>query len=365
MEVDPCVTGVSTARNGEIGVEPLEGDAHRVDYGGRAHGRTMARTTPRKANKRAIEAFLERVPGPGADLRSVTPRPVDFDWRPVPVEDVDRKRRDGDAYTPRSRIPRTRPPRSFRWSVLVTVIATGVGLALAFRFISTVPAQRAEEVIAEYSAAVDVVTTEAEEVLASTEPKLAGVDDLDAAVATMARLAGRDLPESLPLFPSGRLDELAPIRDQLDAAAEAAADATDRIRLATAYRIARPDVLALPRLPTSAPVELIDELAARIDEVGTATTAALAAIANDPAFTAVRADINETLFWLSTWKDPYLLAVRRGNTAEATLQEATARGRVEEVLADLDAVIASTRREAEAALEDVISQLEEVRMRLG
>jgi hypothetical protein len=322
----------------------------------------MARPADRKVRQQELDQMLERLPS--GDLRRVAPPRLDFDWRPVPFEEARRSKRGAvDDGTPASRIPRARTPHDFRWAVLAGVIAGGVALALAFRFVAAVPAQRADEVAAEWSAAIDAVTLLTDRAVAAD----AAADDVAAlrdAVAILDGLADRDLPAGLPFLPSGPLDDLKPVRDELQALSDRASSAVGRLALAAAYGAARPSVLALPRLPTEAPVDLVDELGGRIDESIAATTAALAPITNDPTFTSVRADINETLFWLTEWRDRYLLAVRRADTEEATASAAEARERVGTVLAELDGVIATTSNAASEELEDLVAALQALAERL-
>ena len=318
----------------------------------------MARPADRNVRQQMLDQMLERLPS--GDLRRIAPPRLDFDWRPVPFEEASRtKRPPSDDGTPASSIPRARSPRDFRWPVLAAVIAGGVGLALAFRFVSAVPAQRADEVSAEWSAAIEAVSTLSDRSLAAdgTAEDVAALHD---AVDILAGLADRDLPAGLPFLPSGPLDALKPVREELQALSDRAMSAVERLALATAYRTARPAVLALPRLPTEAPVDLVDELGLRIDETTADTTAALARITNDPSFTSVRADINETLFWISEWRDRYLLAVRRSDVDEATSLATEARDRVTGVLADLDRVIGEVDDEASAELEAVVAELRQL-----
>ena len=322
-----------------------------------AHEEDMARPVDRKQRQQVLDEMIERLPA--GDLRRVTPPRLDFDWRPVPFEEAVRrsKRPPVDTGTPASTIPRARPRRDFRWAVLAGVVAGGVALALAFRFGAAMPAQRADEVRTEWLLAIDAVAAQSERALSeeSAPDDLAALGD---AVGILSDLAERELPTGLPFLPSGPLDDLKPVREELLSLSDRAAAATSRLRLATAYVAARPAVLALPRLPTAAPVELVDELGDRIDDSVEATTAALAPIANDPSFTSVRADINETLFWISEWRDRYLLAVRREDTAEAAALAAEARERAEAVLAELDGVITGVRGEAASELEMVVAALQ-------
>lgn len=307
----------------------------------------------RNHNKRTIIGMLETTPATVArEIRPSLPaEPVpdlDFDWRPQPLD----------------RAIGTR--RSFRWSILMAAAVLS-GLALvAVQVLVTVPQQRADARRIEYRAALDAyepaLTAYAAAAAPSDPAALAAFSDATNAFAAVAR-AG--LPTVIPLLPVGPIEELRPARSEMLAMVDTAETILADLAAAAAYRRAAAEILALPFLPTEAPVELIDPAARAIADMESATEMAVAALDDDPLFTAYRQRVGEAVDALPDWANRYLLALHQGDVEATTTLVVEFRARSALATAELEAAVGDVDRAAAALIPDLQTGLEQARIKLG
>jgi hypothetical protein len=127
--------GVSGHR--EVRVEPLERDAHDVDYApGKMTDVSRLRTPEREAFRRTILGMLETTPATVARAGTLgaleEPVPdLDFDWRPTPLGKV------------------VESKREYRWPIVAGAAVIGLAVLLVARFVIFLPADQAEARLAE------------------------------------------------------------------------------------------------------------------------------------------------------------------------------------------------------------------------
>lgn len=307
----------------------------------------------RNANKKTILNMLETTPASVAQLRGPSQpneplSDLDFDWRPRPLD----------------RAVGTR--RSFRWSILIAAAVLG-GLALvAVQLLITVPQKKADARRVEYHSALDAY--EPAVAAFATAPTPSDPEALTAFADATAEFSGivrANLPTVIPLLPIGPIEELRPARSEMLAVADAAETLLTGLGAASTYRDAAASILALPFLPTSAPIELIDPAARAIADMQTDTERAYANLDDDPAFTAYRERVAEAIDALPDWAERYLLSLRRGEVETTTVLVAEFQARAALATAELEAAVADVDAAAVAAIPAIQTRLEEARIRLG
>ncbi|MEK7252692.1 MAG: hypothetical protein AAB198_05530 [Actinomycetota bacterium] len=307
----------------------------------------------RDANKRTILNMLETTPASVARLRGPSEpneplSDLDFDWRPRPLD----------------RTVATR--RSFRWSILIAAAVLG-GLALvAVQVLITVPQKKADTRRVEYQAALDAYEPAVAAFAAAPTPSdPAALTAFADATAVFSDIVRADLPTVIPLLPIGPIEELRPGRSEMLAVADAAETLLLGLGAASTYRDAAASILALPFLPTSAPIELIDPAARAIADMQSATERAYESLDDDPAFAGYRERVAEAIDSLSDWADRYLLALRRGEVEATTVLVAEFQARASLATAELEAAVADVDAAAVATIPAIQARLEEARIRLG
>ena len=307
----------------------------------------------RDANKRTILNMLETTPASVARLRGPSEpneplSDLDFDWRPRPLD----------------RTVATR--RSFRWSILIAAAVLG-GLALvAVQVLITVPQKKADTRRVEYQAALDAYEPAVAAFAAAPTPSdPAALTAFADATAVFSDIVRADLPTVIPLLPIGPIEELRPGRSEMLAVADAAETLLLGLGAASTYRDAAASILALPFLPTSAPIELIDPAAVRSPTCSPPPSGHTRASMTTPAFAGYRERVAEAIDSLSDWADRYLLALRRGEVEATTVLVAEFQARASLATAELEAAVADVDAAAVAAIPAIQARLEEARIRLG
>lgn len=310
----------------------------------------MSRNRRRTANQRAIMEMLDTTapsgaPGRGPDAS--TDPDVDFDLRPQPLDKV------------------VASKRTFRWPVIAMLLIVGAAAAIGLAFASAIPGQRADERLSEYRHALDGVDTALAGAFdpASADMPLASpaaILELREAAEELREIATAELPDPVPILPSGPIDDLEDRRAALLSLSDQLDSLTSSAATVTAYQEAGESVLVLPPLPFLIPTALVDEVAIAVTQMQVNTISALAELPTDEAFTDYRNLVDSALDAVPDWADRYLLALRREDTATATtlVAEVQARATIAETariqgLADLQtrltALVASARRSVEEA----------------
>lgn len=163
--------------------------------------------------------------------------------------------------------------------------------------------------------------------------RLAGIP-----VAELVSVVRADLPDTPPGIPRQAIEELKPLRTELNQAAGTAEEISTRLDRIVAYRLAVLDAFAIPELPTqAADTDLIDSIS--IDLAATLATAVeqVVSLPAEPLLANHRAETNRVLDGLDGWRTQYLAALRSGDVGEAE----RLLGELDSTLAALDSVLAS------------------------
>ena len=228
------------------------------------------------------------------------------------------------------------PPRSrrrvwaFRWTVVLLLIGVGVAAAIGYQWYLGAAESEADEVRSAYATALaelGAATGMGEAaMLELTQPAVDAVA-LDAqvgpfsaftsAVTEFSRLVRADLPATPPLAPRDALEELEPLRSELRLVASRADGLAARIDKLLTYRRVLEEAFVLPRLPSEASGDQIDELSPALAQVISDSVGALNRLPTDPFLDAHRLQAEETLEFMRNWETDYLAALRTGNQSRA------------------------------------------------
>ena len=311
-------------------------------------------TPERVAFRRTILSMLETTPAtaarpgvPGA-LEELLPD-LDFDWQPRPL---------GAAVASR---------RQYRWPIVIGALLVGVTVLLVARFFVLLPADEAEERLAGYALAVDDFASaiDAMESAANLTDPVAAGQFLEAADA-LREVARPGPPGILPFIPAGPVADVRSARHRLIVLANAADSIAERLATAARYRAASQEILDIPLLPFTAPLELIDPAAKALAEMQATSEAAATDLDDeDEEYAAYRESVDAALATLPAWIDRYLLALRRDNGPTAITLVAQLHATRDGTLAAVEGVLGEVETEAAALITELRRGIEEVRIVIG
>jgi len=224
------------------------------------------------------------------------------------------------------------PERTFRWSVIV---AGGLVLAIAVTVLQIgvrLPIRLAEQATVTYRAVIteaqNVLPTAREVMLSITDPTVTieGLSDaavslsqLDTASRKLFTNASEPLSNTPPLVSRDPLDALAPLRSDMAVASQDGLAIERRLGDALTYRLVFDRTFALPELPVTASPDEISSLGVELGLGLAGTLDAIAALPNDPAFEAHRAQAEVLATRYSEWQIEYLSALRIRDLTAATV----------------------------------------------
>ena len=218
--------------------------------------------------------------------------------------------------------PVVRSRRNFRWPIVIVLLLAIAAVIVAAVWLPIAARNEAQAVrVAYYDAAflvrdqlpesqvaLDAITdpsSQPNDVTASV-PIIA---ELDTRAFALEEVTSEPLPTTLPLIPSGEIDQLEPLQDRGAVLGSASSDLARRLGNAYVYRTSVPLLLDLGELPTSATTEEINALAVRIASTLAADAGIVADLPDDPAFTAVKSAAETALERATVWQDEYLEAL--------------------------------------------------------
>ena len=234
------------------------------------------------------------------------------------------------------------PERTFRWTI---VVAAGLGLAVVLALILIgmgQPGRIAERATSSYRTAItearSVLPIASEVMLAITDPAVTTEGLSDAAV-TLSRLdtasrnlftsASEPLAATPPFVSREGLDALTPIRTDMANASQDGLAVERRLGDALTYRLVFERAFVLPDLPIAATPDEISALGVELGLGLAGTLDAIAALPNDPAFEAHRAESERLAGRYAEWQIEYLGALRAGDATTATDLVAELQGAVD------------------------------------
>ena len=269
-----------------------------------------------------------------------------------------------------------RSRRPFRWTVVIAAIVIGGALAAAAILLPQAAERDANALARSYRASLTALRN----TLPDTQTALGDLTDpsttseqVDAVVPAAAELSGRSadasslgtdpLPRTLP-FLGGPMRGLGPTRGSLVVIGAEGSEIAVRLGRGYVYRTATPALLNTPPLPTQAEGLEIDKLSAELAEALAKTSALVADLPTDAAFTAAKVEAEAASQAFGSWQLAYLTALRDGDaSAAATLVADLENQRLMLVAAtnqgllvlrsDLDGRILAVATETEAALANL------------
>jgi hypothetical protein len=267
----------------------------------------------------------------------------DLSWLPTPVE-------------------RTPTQRPVRWSIVFAAIAMAAAALIGVQLLVTIPQERADSRRAEYEEALTDFSRALDEINAATAPSSPEeLASFAAGAAALRAVAEEDLPRVIPLLPVGPIEGLRPARSAMLGLADQADAFVADLESAAEYRLAARSILAIPLLPTEAPLELMDAAARAVNDMTRETRRQLEALEPDPRFVGYRDRVEDALAAMPAWTDRYLLALRREDVASATELVAELQGRALLATVEMENAVAGLDEAAASALSELESSLEEVR----
>jgi hypothetical protein len=178
---------------------------------------------------------------------------------------------------------------------------------------------------------------------------------LQAAADTVIEDATAPLPQPLPLFPSGPLDDLEPSRDTMARLGSEATTLAGRLADGIEYRTLVDGFLDPGELPEAAPTADIAEIQERIALSFADATAALARLPGDEVFAAHREALSAAVDAHRDWESAYIAALRSEDPAAA----ADLIAEHERLLASLEAGLVPALAELRRALDTRILEIDE------
>ena len=228
------------------------------------------------------------------------------------------------------------PDRTFRWSVIIAaVVALTIAVAL-LQIAIRIPTRIAADATATYRSDIadarDLLPTARSVTLSITDPAVTveGLSDaavnlsqLDTAARNLFTDASERLSSTPPLVSRTEIDALTPIRSDMARASQDGLAIERRLGDALTYRLVFGKAFALPDLPVTASPDEISALGVELGLGLAATLDAIAALPNDPAFEAHRAQAEVLADRYAEWQIEYLSALRAGdlNTAAVLVEE--------------------------------------------
>lgn len=251
-----------------------------------------------------------------------------------PSEAVDAE----DTFDDTELSPALRSRRSFRWPVVVgLVLAIALVAAAAIILPARVEDQALEVRQTYYDAAFGVrdylpsaqVALDATTNPSSDSGQVAGavpmIAELDTRAFALETATAQPLPATLPLVPSGPIDELEPLKDTGAILGAASSDLTRRLGNAYVYRTSIPLLLETGSLPIAATTQEINDISVRLASSLAADAGIVADLPDDPSFDGVKAAAGAAVTRAADWQDAYLKALigEDTDTAAALVAEMT------------------------------------------
>ncbi len=300
-----------------------------------------------------LETTPARVGAPSA------PSSVD---EPIPDEDL--------AWEPGALPRAVRSRRTFRFSVILAVLALGAGAYLGIQFVLELPQAQAEVRRADYREALETVEQAVPDLrvaaAAITDP--GSTDDLAPHLVTLVRLDGRSadlqasaeapLPLILPIIPTGETDLLAPIQDRMRSIADRILTIDDLLGDIVAYRRAFAGAFLLPELPQPTDGPSVEVFADRLAEMTAATVEAALMLPDIVFLVEHRAGVNDLIAWLPEWQAAYLNALRDGDMELAGTLHREAADRVDGLRSDLSGSLEAAATWMSKAIDDLERDIE-------
>lgn len=245
---------------------------------------------------------------------------------------------DVDTFDDTDLSPALRSKRNFRWPVVVGLL---VAIALVAAAAIVLPARvedQALEVRQTYydsafgvrdylpntQVALDSITnpTSDDNQVASAVPTIA---ELDTRAFALETATSEPLPTTLPLVPSGPIDELEPLKDSGAILGAASSDLSRRLGNAYVYRTSIPLLLNTGSLPIAATTSEINEISVTLASSLATDAGIVADLPDDPAFAEVKSAASAALVRAAEWQDEYLaaLASEDADTAATLVGEMT------------------------------------------
>ena len=229
--------------------------------------------------------------------------------------------------------PVLRTKRSFRWPVLAFVVFLIVMAALAAMWLPAALRQDAVIIKQSYAdaslalrqqlplgqSALDMITdpSSTPEELSAMVPV---ISQLDGASLGLSVTAAEPLPGQLPLFPVAEIAALDPLRDTALINAAQGSDIARRLGQAYVYRTTIPQMLKTGDLPTTADVQVVNELSVLLASSLVEDSAALSDLPTTEVTAALNNAAHVAIERYALWQDEYLTALSEGDEdAAATL----------------------------------------------
>jgi len=267
--------------------------------------------------------------------------------------------------------PALRSKRTFRWPVVVAlVLSIALVVAAAIMLPARVEDQAREvrqnyfdaafgvrDFLPEAQVALDAITNPS-----SSDTQVAGavpaIAELDTRAFALETATTEPLPATLPLVPSGPIDELEPLKDTGAILGAAASDLTRRLANSYVYRTSIPLLLDTGPLPIAATTPEINEISVRLATSLAADASIVADLPDDPAFAEVKTAATDAVSGAADWQDAYLGALSGEETdAAAALVADMATTRNELRVLSSDALVAF-RTEADLIIVDLAGELD-------
>ncbi|MGI9528434.1 MAG: hypothetical protein ACR2NG_01885 [Acidimicrobiia bacterium] len=229
---------------------------------------------------------------------------------------------DDDTFDDTDLSPALRSKRNFRWPVVVgLLVAIALVVAAAIVLPARVEDQALEVRQTYYDSAFDVrdylpsaqvaldsITNPSSDdsQVASAVPMIA---ELDTRAFALETATSEPLPSTLPLVPSGPIDELEPLKDTGAILGAASSDLSRRLGNAYVYRTSIPLLLNTGSLPIAATTNEINDISVTLASSLATDAGIVADLPDDPAFAEVKTTASATLVRAAEWQDEYLDAL--------------------------------------------------------
>jgi hypothetical protein len=267
--------------------------------------------------------------------------------------------------------PALRSRRRFRWPVVIGLLAAIAAVIAAALILPSRVENQALEVRQTYydtafsvrdylptaQSALDSITNpgSGDEQVASAVPTIA---ELDTRAFALEAATAEPLPGTLPLVPSGPIDELRPLKASGSALGSASSDLATRLGHAYVYRTSIPLLLDTGTLPIAATTQEINEISVRLASSLASDASIVADLPEDPAFDEVKAAATEATTQAADWQDSYLAALTAEDTdAAAALVAEMTTVRIDLQTLTADALIAF-RTDADLVIVDLANELD-------
>ena len=267
--------------------------------------------------------------------------------------------------------PALRSKRNFRWPVVFGLLLAIALVAAAAIILPARVEDQALEVRQTYydtsfgvrdylpsaQVALDSITNPASNdgQVASAVPMIA---ELDTRAFALETATSEPLPSTLPLVPSGPIDELEPLKDTGAILGAASSDLSRRLGNAYVYRTSIPLLLNTGSLPIAATTSEVNEISVTLASSLATDAGIVADLPDDPAFAEVKTAASATLARAAAWQDEYLDAL----TSEDADNAAALVGEMTEMRISLQSLTADAlvafRAEADITIVNLAGDLD-------